>query len=208
MNNIEFTKLQDRFLSHEARSLYLFFIRPRAERGLYSAPLGEMIMALQNNSPVCPFNASPQICLQLIQELMHCGLMAPASDTERAHGKEYRLPLVEAEMTALPALPFAMHSAWRPSAAFAQTALLAGLDSADFSDQELRAFVSYWQGRPEKRNQHAWERAFAQRLSKNREARVRPQRTPASQAVGTAARVSGVAEGYVPRAIPLPPHKD
>ena len=205
MNNIEFTKLQDPMLSHQARSLYLFFIRPRAEQGLYSAPLGEMIHALHNSSPVCPFTATPQLCTQLMQELQAAGFIAPPTPAARLQGRQYSLPLVEAEMAQLPALPFALHSAWRPSPDFAQTARLAGLDNAEFTEKELRAFISYWQGRPEQRNQHAWERAFAQRLVKYRSARVRPERRAAASPTPQAAHSSGIAEGYVPRELPLPP---
>ena len=59
-----------------------------------------------------------------------------------------------------------MSASWRPGSNFAQTCLMAGLHNADFTENELNAFVSYWAGRHELRNQHAWERAFALRLLK------------------------------------------
>ncbi len=198
MNNLEFARLQDPQLSHQARSLYLFFICPRAERGLMNAPLSELIYFLQNSSPVCPFSPTPDMAQAVLNELYTAGFLAPADEERRRQGCEYTLPLIEAQQRKLPEPPFAMHAAWRPSAAFAQTALLSGLDGAEFTDKELNAFVSYWQGRPEHRNQHAWERAFAQRLLKYREARVRPERLHAARINQSAQRPRTTAEGYRP----------
>lgn len=170
MNNAEFAKLQDRSLSHQARSLYLFFIRPRAERGIFTAPLGDITAFLQNNSPICPFSPVPEQSAQIMQELYRTGLLGEPAPQQAQQGCQYRLPLVEAEQAELPAMPFSMHSAWRPSAGFAHTALLSGLPDGSFTEGELNGFISYWQHRPEQRNQHAWERAFAQRLLKRRHA--------------------------------------
>lgn len=187
MNNAEFAKLQERSLSHQARSLYLFFIRPRAERGIFTAPLGEVTAFLQNNSPVCPFSPVPEQSAQILQELYRCGLLADPDPMQAQQRRQYRLPLVEAEQAELPAMPFHMHSAWRPSTGFAQTALLAGLPDGNFTESELNSFISYWQHRPEQRNQHAWERAFAQRLLKRRQA-ASGTRAASPAAVFTAAQ--------------------
>ena len=59
-----------------------------------------------------------------------------------------------------------MHSSWRPQANFYQACLLVGLDDCSFTEQDLKAFTSFWSGKHEQRNQIAWERAFATRLLK------------------------------------------
>ena len=59
-----------------------------------------------------------------------------------------------------------MHSSWRPQANFYQACLLVGLDDCSFTEQDLKAFTSFWSGKHEQRNQISWERAFATRLLK------------------------------------------
>ncbi len=195
MNNTEFEKLQQSDLSHEARSLYLFFIRPRAEKGIFYADLGEIISMMHNTSAVCPFAAEPAVCSMLLQELFEAGLLQEATPAEQAQGRQYSLPYFVAESLVLPALPFVMHYSWRPGPAFVQTALLAGLTDADFTENELQSFIAYWSCKPERRNQNAWERAFAQRLKRSREAKVRKGRAQHSTAAGPMAeKASGRAE--------------
>lgn len=210
MNNVEFEKLQDSALSHQARSLYLFYLRPLAEKGIYQAPLSEISHVMFNNSPVCPFAATPEICQALMNELFAVGLLAPPNEREARLGAQYRLPYFETQNFTLPEMPFMMHDAWRPGPAFAQSALLSGLESADFAENELKSFIAYWSCKPERRNQIAWERTFAQRLKRSREARVR--RSSAQQASGlrqsaeqvsafgqSAEVASGIAQGYTPK---------
>lgn len=195
MNNTEFEKLQQSDLSHEARSLYLFFIRPRAEKGIFYADLGEITAMMHNTSAICPFAADPEICRQLMQELFTAGLLQEATSAEQEQGRQYSLPYFAAEGFTLPALPFVMHQSWRPGPAFAQTALFSGLTDTDFAENELQSFITYWSCKPERRNQNAWERTFAQRLKRSREAKVRKGRAQTGATAGQMAETaSGIAE--------------
>lgn len=170
MNNIEFAKLNDKRLSHEARSLYLFYLRPQAERGVCRIDLSALSLTMETTSSVCPFIPSEQILIDLLNELETLGFIEKKEPTDLWQGCVLNLPYFKADATILPQAPFTMTASWRPGSNFTQTCLMSGLDSADFSESELNSFISYWAGRHELRNQHAWERAFALRLLKRRSA--------------------------------------
>ena len=66
-----------------------------------------------------------------------------------------------------------MTNSWRPTASFHEACVLCGLAESTFTEAELKAFTSYWASKHESRNQVAWERAFAQRLLKQKVASVK-----------------------------------
>ena len=196
MNNIEFAKLSDKRLSHEARSLYLFYLRPMAERGLCLIDLPALSLAMETISSVCPFIPTENLITDLLNELNLLGFIEKKTQSDTWQGCSVVLPYFNADTTLLPQKPFAMSASWRPSSNFTQTCLMAGLHSADFTESELNSFISYWSGRHELRNQHAWERAFALRLLKHRGAYAASgKNTPtaaatAAKAVNTSAAVA------------------
>ncbi|WP_295483300.1 DnaT-like ssDNA-binding domain-containing protein [uncultured Succinatimonas sp.] len=196
MNNIEFAKLSDKRLSHEARSLYLFYLRPMAERGLCLIDLPALSLAMETISSVCPFIPTENLITDLLNELNLLGFIEKKTQSDTWQGYSVVLPYFNADTTLLPQKPFAMSASWRPSSNFTQTCLMAGLHSADFTESELNSFISYWSGRHELRNQHAWERAFALRLLKHRSAYTASgKNTPtaaatAAKAVNTSAAVA------------------
>ena len=75
MNNIEFAKLSDKRLSHEARSLYLFYLRPMAERGLCLIDLPALSLAMETISSVCPFIPTENLITDLLNELNLLGFI-------------------------------------------------------------------------------------------------------------------------------------
>lgn len=199
MNNIEFAKLNDKRLSHEARSLYLFYLRPLAERGLCLIDLPALSLAMETISLECPFIPTEKLITGLLNELNALGFIKKKEQSDTWQGCNVILPYFSADTTLLPQSPFAMSASWRPGSNFAQTCLMAGLHNADFTENELNAFVSYWAGRHELRNQHAWERAFALRLLKRRSAYISTgQNTPAATA--TAAKAANTAAGEAQKA--------
>ena len=66
-----------------------------------------------------------------------------------------------------------MTNSWRPTASFHEACVLCGLAESSFTEAELKAFTSYWSSKHESRNQVAWERAFAQRLLKQKVSTVK-----------------------------------
>lgn len=167
MNTAELEILQSKTLSHLSRSLYAFFLRPNAEKNILKLDTMAAAYYLSSSSSCFPTQASLDTVLKCLDELSAHKLV---SYTQDAATGEYsvRLPLFMKEMRDLPALPFQMHLEWRPGPGFSQAALLCGLADSTFSGSDLCSFISYWISKPEKRNQSAWERAFAQRLSRKR----------------------------------------
>lgn len=132
--------------------------------------LQELSAFLANGSGQnCPVPCDEQSCFEILQELSDRGLLSFDAETFD-WGQAVQLPLFEQSINDLPALPFAMHSNWRPGPSFAHAATVSGLGDPTFSEQDLSAFVSYWKGRLEQRTQIAWERAFCQRLMRLRTA--------------------------------------
>lgn len=174
MNSAEQSFLLREALSHEARSLYLLYLRPRAEQGQLMISLAEISSYLSTSSSVMPVSASPAFCEQVLNELISHGLIT-CQDPDAAPFGTLTLPLFEGELNEVPSVPFMMHAGWRPGAGFIHAARISGLADTTFTETELSSFVAYWQGKPEKRNQIAWERAFCQRLLRQRSARVRAE---------------------------------
>ena len=142
MNNIEFAKLSDKRLSHEARSLYLFYLRPMAERGLCLIDLPALSLAMETISSVCPFIPTENLITDLLNELNLLGFIEKKTQSDTWQGCSVVLPYFNADTTLLPQKPFAMSASWRPSSNFTQTCLMAGLHSADFTESELNSFIS------------------------------------------------------------------
>lgn len=157
-------------LSHAARSVYLLLLRLKAEQGPVTVGLQELSLFLSNGSGrICPVPCDEQSCLEIMQELCDRGLLSFDQETFE-WGQSVQLPLFEQSLNDLPALPFAMHSNWRPGPSFAHAATVSGLTDPAFSSQDLSSFISYWKGKLEKRTQIAWERTFCQRLLRLRTA--------------------------------------
>lgn len=77
MNRSEFHALESSNLSHLARSLYLFYLRPLATQRKIIVDLNELTAKLTNNSDAFPFNAELHQVAALIEELYRHELIAP-----------------------------------------------------------------------------------------------------------------------------------
>lgn len=202
MNATESARLTQLCLSHEARSLYLLYLRPRIERGIDFFGLNEIASYLENRSESFPVPADPALAQRVMAELEAAGFIARTDRTLPFDGQRLSFPLFASTLDQIPERPFPMTSEWRPGPSFAQACLVCGLADQDFDDHELRAFISYWASKPEKRVQIAWERAFAQRLLKNREAKVTQVKKYASKAARRT-DAGGIPVAEAPRRTPF-----
>ena len=81
---------------------------------------------------------------------------------------------------------------WEPSANFHKSAILCGLEDSTYTPQDLSAFKNYWVNTEELRNQVGWERAFAQRLIKSRQVRVKPTKLRNTNALQDDQKVTSI----------------
>lgn len=192
LNIAEYERLERMGLSFRAKYLYGFILRRNALENRHAIDMGQLCQSMVCRSGTEQFNPLPEDINAMLHELHRCGLIRAEGYEEGMDfsGRAIELPLME-EGGGMPSLPFAMDSTWQPSGGFATCALSCGLDDCSYSTEDLRGFISYWKGKPEKRSQSAWERAFAMRLLKTRSAqapRARAQRMPggAQQPTGRA----------------------
>ena len=189
MNALELKHLTAGSLSHIARSLYAFFLRPRAERGISRVTLNEASNYLKCSSDAFPTSSDLRIASLALSELEQAGFIRRTDPSKDWDDSELELPLYTAELRSVPQKPFPMTASWRPGPSFPEACRACGLEDPAFEEQELTAFAVYWSSRPESRSQFAWERAFAQRLMRSRSARVLPRRAArAEQPKAAAAR--------------------
>ncbi len=172
MNALELKHLTSGSLSHIARSLYAFFLRPRAERGIRAITLNEASSYLQCTSEVFPTSSDLRIADLALSELEKAGFIRRGDLQKGWDGAVLSFPLYTSELRELPQKPFPMTPSWRPGPGFAEACRACGLEDPSFEERELTAFALYWASRPESRSQFAWERAFAQRLARSRSAKV------------------------------------
>lgn len=172
MNALELKNLTSGAVSHIGRSLYAFYLRPRAERGISMVSLSGVCAYLACRSSFFPTSDDLRIATLALDELEQAGFIRRADNDAAWNGALISYPLFTSELNELPSKPFQMTLSWRPGASFENACKTCGLSDCQFEEQELTGFRSYWASRPELRSQIAWERAFAQRLSRSRSARV------------------------------------
>ncbi len=187
MNAVELAHLTRHDLSHLARSLYAFFIVPRLERGINTLSMNEVLSYLENSSAIFPTSGDMRIALLALTELEHAGFIKRSKEDVSYEGQELSFPYFSAPLEMIPERPFNMTTTWKPGPSFTQSCMICGLEDSNYSDQELRAFCVYWSSRAEERSQTAWERAFAQRLMKARQAKERKNILKAQEKVGKTA---------------------
>lgn len=173
MNALEIQYLNKSNLSHIARSLYLLYLRPRSEQNQCLTDLSSIASYLSSDSTYFPTTPNFEVACLVLNELEHAGLIKKEKEDAPWQGNTFILPLFIKEVEELPSKPFYMTNSWRPTASFHEACVLCGLAESSFTEAELKAFTSYWSSKHESRNQVAWERAFAQRLLKQKVASVK-----------------------------------
>ena len=173
MNALEIQYLNKSNLSHIARSLYMLYLRPRSEQNQCLTDLSSIASYLSSDSTYFPTTPNFEVACLVLNELEHAGLIKKEKEDAPWQGNTFILPLFIKEVEELPSKPFYMTNSWRPTASFHEACVLCGLAESTFTEAELKAFTSYWASKHESRNQVAWERAFAQRLLKQKVASVK-----------------------------------
>lgn len=173
MNALEIQYLNRSNLSHIARSLYILYLRPMAEQNQRTVDLSAVASYLSSDSSYFPTTPNFEVACLVLDELEKSGLVKKENESESWQGNTFSLPLFIKETEELPSKPFYMTNSWRPTASFHDACVLCGLAESTFTEAELKAFTSYWSSKLESRNQVAWERAFAQRLLKQKVSRVK-----------------------------------
>lgn len=173
MNALEIQYLNQSNLSHIARSLYMLYLRPKAEQNQCLTDLSSIASYLFSASSYFPTTPNFEVACLVLDELEHAGLIKKEKEDAPWQGNTFILPLFIKEVEELPSKPFYMTNSWRPTASFHEACVLCGLAESTFSEAELKSFTSYWVSKHESRNQVAWERAFAQRLLKQKVSTVK-----------------------------------
>ena len=166
MNAIEEKHLMSYDLSHIAKSLYTFFLRPLALQNQNVIDLTCVANYLFNSSKYFPTTPNFKIATMCLDELEEKGLIK--KDNQIWQGAHFTLPYFVDEAKILPQAPFVLSLDWEPGPTFKENSILCGLEDCTYTKQDLQNFRTYWAGRNETRNQVGWERAFAQRLLKSR----------------------------------------
>lgn len=173
MNALEIQYLNQSHLSHIARSLYMLYLRPKAEQNQCITDLSSIASYLSSDSSYFPTTPNFDVACLVLDELEQTGLIKKEDPNAPWQGNTFVLPLFIKEVEELPSKPFYMTNSWRPTATFHEACVLCGLAESTFTEAELKAFTSYWSSKHESRNQVAWERAFAQRLLRLRVTNVK-----------------------------------
>ena len=165
-------------LSHEARSLYLLFIRPFALNGKAMLDLRDLQAHMSVSDSRSPggysYRPDDGTLQELLFELTGHGLVTRAHDKDGLFedGETVFLPAADCSLTAEGRKPdlrlFPISESWRPSDGFPATAVKMGLDGSDWSERELADFItSAWaDGRVQSASR--WDVAFARFLRSRR----------------------------------------
>ena len=165
-------------LSHEARSLYLLFIRPFALNGKAMLDLRDLQAHMSVSDSRSPggysYRPDEDTLQELLFELTGHGLVArgDGADGLFEDGETIFLPAADCSLTAEGRKPdlrlFPISESWRPSDGFPATAVKMGLDGSDWSERELADFItSAWaDGRVQSASR--WDVAFARFLRSRR----------------------------------------
>ena len=191
MNLTEKKYLASNSISHIAKSLYVFYLRPLAEQNQCIIDLFSVTNYLFSSSSFFPTVPNLEISQRCLDELEYFGLLKRKNQNEPWQGNIFILPYYLQE-DAVPALPFKMTLQWEPSANFHKSAILCGLEDSTYTPQDLSAFKNYWVNTEELRNQVGWERAFAQRLIKSRQVRVKPTKLRNTNALQDDQKVTSI----------------
>ncbi|MCI6344772.1 MAG: DnaT-like ssDNA-binding domain-containing protein [Succinatimonas sp.] len=151
----------------------MLYLRPRSEQNQCLTDLSSIASYLSSDSTYFPTTPNFEVACLVLNELEHAGLIKKEKEDAPWQGNTFILPLFIKEVEELPSKPFYMTNSWRPTASFHEACVLCGLAESSFTEAELKAFTSYWSSKHESRNQVAWERAFAQRLLKQKVSTVK-----------------------------------
>ena len=170
LNRAEFNQLKSPLLSHLARTMYIFYLRPQAQQGALSVDPISLTADLVSQSTVMPCTPTLAEIEGALDELEQEHLIARVMPNINWQGAPIIFPLFAQELLEVPHAPFRMYANWQPGPSFRNAALLAGLVDSSYQESELTSFITFWLERTALHNQYGWERVFIQRLMKLRSA--------------------------------------
>ncbi|MCK0535595.1 MULTISPECIES: DnaT-like ssDNA-binding domain-containing protein [unclassified Anaerobiospirillum] len=168
LNRAEFIQLQSTVLSHLARTMYVFYIKPQARQGNTFIDPVALASQLVSTSTSAPCSPSLEDIEAALNELEMLSLIEREQEDAVWQNASVTLPFFLEETKIVPGMPFTMFLAWEPSASLREVALNMGLADFSYQESELRDFISFWINNRMRRSQHGWETAFIRRLMKNR----------------------------------------
>ena len=170
LNRAEFNQLKSQMLSHLARTMYLFYLRPSAPQGAVNVDPVALTSDLVSHSAIMPCNPTLELIEGALLELEQEHLIARVMPNIPWQGALVIFPLYAQELMEVPHAPFRMYAQWQPGPSFRNAALMAGLVDYSYQEPELISFINFWLERGALHNQYGWERLFIQRLLKLRSA--------------------------------------
>ena len=170
LNRAEFNQLKSQMLSHLARTMYLFYLRPSAPQGAVNVDPVALTSDLVSHSAIMPCNPTLTMIEGALLELEQEHLIARVMPNIPWQGALVIFPLYAQELMEVPHAPFRMYAQWQPGPSFRNAALMAGLVDYSYQELELMSFINFWLERGALHNQYGWERLFIQRLLKLRSA--------------------------------------
>lgn len=170
LNRAEFNQLKSQMLSHLARTMYLFYLRPSAPQGAVNVDPVALTSDLVSHSAIMPCNPTLTMIEGALLELEQEHLIARVMPNIPWQGALVIFPLYAQELMEVPHAPFRMYAQWQPGPSFRNAALMAGLVDYSYQEPELMSFINFWLERGALHNQYGWERLFIQRLLKLRSA--------------------------------------
>lgn len=170
LNRAEFNQLKSQMLSHLARTMYLFYLRPSAPQGAVNVDPVALTSDLVSHSAIMPCNPTLEMIEGALLELEQEHLIARVMPNIPWQGALVIFPLYAQELMEVPHAPFRMYAQWQPGPSFRNAALMAGLVDYSYQEPELMSFINFWLERGALHNQYGWERLFIQRLLKLRSA--------------------------------------
>ena len=179
MNQSELDRLNNRFISHEARSLYIFEIGRNADTSMsYTVDYNRLTESLTvlNSDGKPNFIPSPEQITEYIRELISIKLIRLAPGTVKKYDDYHGLTLIlsAADTSSSRAAPgmnsgeqTSMHAGWLPSEDFKTLARMGMLIDACYTESELSDFRTYWMVRPDVRlTASQWDQRFVSYLKR------------------------------------------
>ena len=142
MNALEIQYLNKSNLSHIARSLYMLYLRPRAEQNQCLTDLSSIASYLSSDSTYFPTTPNFEIACLVLDELEHTGLIKKENEEASWQGNTFILPLFIKEIEELPSKPFYMTNSWRPTASFHEACVLCGIILPYCRDQSEHSLLN------------------------------------------------------------------
>ena len=170
LNRAEFNQLKSPVLSHLARTMYIFYLRPQAPQGSMQVDPMALTSDLVSHSLVLPSAPTLNEIEGTLSELEQEHLIARVMPNIPWQGALIIFPLYAQTLMEVPHAPFRMYAQWQPGPSLRNAALLAGLVDFSYQESELASFINFWLERAALHNQYGWERLFIQRLLKLRTA--------------------------------------